>query len=608
MPQRPDRRPARPGTRSNFRPGPNAKPGPRHDRDDRPRGPRAPRSNWLAKGLRVVHEDAHVIVIDKPPGLLTAAVQGQGGDDVFSFIKRHVRDQAKKRGTTAWIVHRLDREASGLLVFAKTREALEWLKDDFKARRTHRLYAAVVEGTFDMLPNSKQLPSGTVQSYLYEDEEGRVFSTDTPTRANKPTRPRQESEEDEGFKTPRLAVTHYRVITSGHGRSLLQVRLETGRKHQIRIHMKLLGKPIVGDTRYEARENPIDRLCLHAVELGFRHPATGETVRFTSPAPGVFWSLVGTKAPTAETPLAEPEAAPQAATPAPTPVLATPAPMPKAPAGPTSVPNSSWDHVADWYDALIEDRVSDHHENLILPGTLRLLEPAAGTRTLDVACGQGVLCRRLAASGVSCVGIDAAERLIEHARRAGPANIVYRVADARGIASLGLEGFDSAACVMALMNIDPIGPVCEGIASALKPGGKFVSVILHPAFRAPGQTSWDWERPSPKHKGEPARDAKSAHQFRRVDAYLSNATREIVMNPGQAASGRDRVVTYTFHRPIQHYVQALAKAGFTIDAIEEWPSLRTSQPGPRAEEENRARREIPMFLAIRAVRTNAITP
>jgi len=178
------------------------------------------------------------------------------------------------------------------------------------------------------------------------------------------------------------------------------------------------------------------------------------------------------------------------------------------------------------------------------------------------------------------------------------------------------------------MNIEPLSPVFAGIASLLRPRGRFVSVILHPAFRSPGQTSWGWEsadgttslrdgppktstrssaRPGPA--GKPVRrpavkSASSATpptQFRRVDGYLSNGRRSVVMNPGAAASGKPAVTTWTYHRPIQAYVKLLAEAGFAVDAMEEWPSLRMSQPGPNAAEENRARREIPMFLAIRAV-------
>jgi SAM-dependent methyltransferase len=192
------------------------------------------------------------------------------------------------------------------------------------------------------------------------------------------------------------------------------------------------------------------------------------------------------------------------------------------------------------------------------------------------------------------------------------------------------ESFDAASCVLALMNMDPFEPVLHGAAAMLKPGGLFVAVVLHPAFRSPGQTSWGWDAAAPPArivsgsaghlatssagKAKPAGAASKAHaaapaepapppavrQYRRVDAYLSITRRAIVMNPAQAAEGKPAVTTVTWHRPIEVYAQAFASAGLLIDALEEWPSHRVSEPGPRAAEEDRARREIPMFLALRA--------
>jgi SAM-dependent methyltransferase len=285
--------------------------------------------------------------------------------------------------------------------------------------------------------------------------------------------------------------------------------------------------------------------------------------------------------------------------------------------------SSSWDHVAEWYDQLVGERGSDHHERVILPGTLRLLGDVRGRRILDVACGQGILCRRLAALGASVSGTDASPRLIALAKRQeGERPIDYFVGDARRLGDAVPGTFDAVTCIMALMNIDPLGPVMEGIASKLAPSGMFVAVMLHPAFRAPGQTSWGWEenkaaegawRGSSAERDRPdrgrrkpgqskPREVSDVRQYRRVDGYLSPGEREIVMNPGRVASGAKAITTLTYHRPIQSYVSALASAGLLVEALEEWPSLRTSQPGPRAAEENRIRREIPMFLAIRAVK------
>jgi len=279
-------------------------------------------------------------------------------------------------------------------------------------------------------------------------------------------------------------------------------------------------------------------------------------------------------------------------------------PLP-APRGRADQPGG-WDHVAGWYEGLVAGKRGDFHENVVLPGVVRLLECFPGQRVLDIACGEGVLCRRLAQLGVACTGVDASGQLVEAARKLAahlPAEHRPRLAvgDARHLGAVpelakARESFDAASCVLALMNMDPFEPVLHGAAAMLKPGGLFVAVVLHPAFRSPGQTSWGWDAAAPAEPGSPP----AVRQYRRVDAYLSIARRAIVMNPAQAAEGKPAVTTVTWHRPIEVYVQAFASAGLLIDTLEEWPSHRVSEPGPRAAEEDRARREIPMFLAMRA--------
>lgn len=552
------------------------------------------RAVYLPGKIRLVHEDEHVLVVDKPAGIVTAGLAHQRVPSVFDAVKTYVRDKSKRRGTRVWIIHRLDKEVSGLLVFAKTETAFGVLKDEFRSRRAGRLYTAVVEGA----PPS---PEGVLQNFLWEDPKGRMHSSQTPKGADP-------ADEDEG----KLAVTRYRVARRGGTRTLMDIKLDTGRKNQIRVHMADLGCPIVGDRRYGASADPLDRVCLHGGSLSFSHPATGRPLTFESPVPGSFEGLLGRGPAPAPAPAPPP---PQPSSPAPKPRKDTPH---EEPPMVSRVPNrdprtdsrkQSWDHVAAWYEGLIEERGSDHHEQVILPGTLRLLATKPGQRVLDVACGEGVLSRRLGALGVNAFGVDASERLIEAARRARGARVEYALGDARALADVARGPFDAAACVMALMNIEPLSPVMAGVASLLKPGGVFVGVVLHPAFRAPGQTSWAWDAPragpglnAPRgaakgaHTGRPARPAR---QFRRVDGYLSPGQKEIVMNPGAAAGGQDRVVTITYHRPIQTYVRAMAEAGLLVDALEEWASRRISQPGPKAAEENRARQEIPMFLAIR---------
>ena len=142
--------------------------------------------------------------------------------------------------------------------------------------------------------------------------------------------------------------------------------------------------------------------------------------------------------------------------------------------------------------------------------------------------------------------------------------------------------------MLAIQNIHPIAPVFEGVARALKPGGRFVLVMMHPCFRGPKETSWGW-------------DEQQKVQYRRVDRYLIPRKAPIVAHPGRKKSP----YTWTFHKPIEAYVKPLRTAGLLIDAIEEWTSHKKSDSGPRARAENVARDEIPMFMAIRAVRATS---
>lgn len=521
----------------------------------------------LPKGVRIVHEDDDVIVVDKPTGLVTAdpaaaagAPRGmqrsaKPGQTLFDFIKSHVRERARRGMGRVWVVHRLDKEASGLVVFAKSERAFTSLKEAFRIKQVHRLYMAVAEGIL-----GEPGMAGTRQSMIEEDRG--PSTTRTKGHAAGPTDRRH------------MAITHYRVIATGNGRSLIQARLETGRKNQIRIHMQELGHPLVGDRRFGAATDAIGRLGLHAAELGFVHPATNLTIRYASPAPAAFYQAVGQRPPSE----AGQSDAPDVGT------------KNDAPVRGGAHADTSWNEVADWYDTLLEDRGNDHYEQVILPGALELLDAKKGERVLDVACGQGILCRRLAAMGCRVVGTDAAPKLIQAARERSP-EIEYHAAAAADLNTLGLEPFDHVSCVMALANIDPIEPALRAMAANLRPGGTLVIIMSHPAFRVPGQSDWGW-------------DEQSGRQYRRIDAYASTFRREIAMHPGKAARG-DRAgakTTPTFHRSLQTYVDAICGAGMAITGLREWTSKRAASSGPRAPEENRARVEIPLFLGIRAER------
>ena len=249
-------------------------------------------------------------------------------------------------------------------------------------------------------------------------------------------------------------------------------------------------------------------------------------------------------------------------------------------------PRTDWGQASRWYDQFVGESGSEYHRQVVLPGAIKLLALESGQKVIDIACGQGVLCRRLSEAGVIVTGIDGAEELIRAARQRGGENIDYRVGDARDLSFLPANEFDAAACVLAIQNIHPIGSAFTGVHRLLRPGGRLVIVMMHPCFRGPKETSWGW-------------DEAGKVQYRRVDRYLTPRKHPIVTHPGSDPHH----YTWTFHRPIEDYMKALRKADLLVDAIEEWPSHKTSTSGPRAAAENVARKEIPMFMAIRAVKT-----
>jgi len=206
--------------------------------------------------IRIVFEDESVIVVDKPAGLLSMATETEKEKTVYAILRG--RANRKKPPEKIFIVHRLDREASGLVVFAKTIEAKERLQDQFKDHSAGRRYFAAVEG---------RVTAGdfSIRSYLAENAAYRVYSA-----RNK--------------GSGKLAITHVHVVRRNPKTTLVQVRLETGRKHQIRVHLAEQGHPIVGDKVYGSRSNPIRRLALHGEYLSFRHPRTGTRMEFESTA------------------------------------------------------------------------------------------------------------------------------------------------------------------------------------------------------------------------------------------------------------------------------------------------------------------------------------
>jgi RluA family pseudouridine synthase len=220
-------------------------------------------------GLEILHEDRDIIVVSKAAGLLTIGTGNDGGRTAHSALSDYVRKGNPKSRERVFIVHRLDRDTSGVLVFARSEEAKETLQENW--RDAEKTYLAFVEGHPDPLED-------TISSYLVENDALRVWSTDDPTQG-------------------RLSHTKYRVLKTVGDRALLEISLITGRKNQIRVHLADRGWPIVGDSKYGRKIRDNKRLALHSHTLSFAHPYSGKRMTFTAPIPATFHQMAAAPPP-----------------------------------------------------------------------------------------------------------------------------------------------------------------------------------------------------------------------------------------------------------------------------------------------------------------------
>ena len=222
------------------------------------------KKSFHCKDLDIVFEDPYLLVIDKHPGLLSMSNNSRQ-QTVQTVLNRYLEKGGGRN--TSHLVHRLDRDTSGLMVYAKDVQTQQSLINNWQQLVTDRRYLALVEGELEQ-------QRGRIQSWLTEDKKFVTHSSPV----------------DNGGK---YAVTHYNVLASSNGYSLVECELETGRKNQIRVHMADLGHPVVGDRKYGSDEDPMRRLGLHAYMLCFTHPVTGKHMRFETPVPYCFEKLLG---------------------------------------------------------------------------------------------------------------------------------------------------------------------------------------------------------------------------------------------------------------------------------------------------------------------------
>jgi ubiquinone/menaquinone biosynthesis C-methylase UbiE len=246
---------------------------------------------------------------------------------------------------------------------------------------------------------------------------------------------------------------------------------------------------------------------------------------------------------------------------------------------------TGWDSVAGEYEAGFIANAGSYHATVILPNLMRIVAPEKGKKVLEVGCGDGFFAHAFAQAGAEVEGSDIAQAMIVEAKEKYP-NSNWFTASADNLSFAKNNLYDTVVVVLALQNIENLQGSLAEAARVLKPGGSLVAVLNHPAFRIPKKSSWGF-------------DEANNIQYRRLDAYLTESSEEIDMDPGKQAGKR---TTISFHRPLQVYIKALAKNGFGVVGFEEWISNKSSQSGPRQKAEDTSRKEFPLFLMLKAQR------
>ncbi|RPJ32985.1 MAG: class I SAM-dependent methyltransferase [Verrucomicrobiaceae bacterium] len=264
-------------------------------------------------------------------------------------------------------------------------------------------------------------------------------------------------------------------------------------------------------------------------------------------------------------------------------------PGPPPPPGKQASADRGWDPVAAWYDKLVGESGSDYHQHVILPAALRMLAPQPGESIIDVCCGQGVLVAPLLGAGIGrFTGVDASPRLISAAksRHGKDPRVSFVTADACQPGPWADASHDAAVCLMAVHDVPDAAALFANIGRALKPAGRAVFVFMHPCFRIPRKTHWGW-------------DADQKIQYRRIESYGTPLEIPITTHPGKGTGEQ----TAFHHRPLAALLSAIGAGGLAVTGCEELYSHRRSQgSGPFSKAEHRAAEEIPLFLALMAVK------
>lgn len=246
--------------------------------------------------------------------------------------------------------------------------------------------------------------------------------------------------------------------------------------------------------------------------------------------------------------------------------------------------NTSWGKVAGWYNKLLLEGEDTYQEKLIKPNLLRILTPKPGEDILDAGCGQGYFAREIGKTGAGIVGVDLSSELIKMAKQLGGKNEKYLVMSVEDLAGLNDQRFSAVICVLALQNIKNLSAAILEMSRVLKSGGRMVIVLNHPAFRVPTASSWGF-------------DEEKKIQYRRVDDYMSEISQAVDMTQG-IKDIKKKTFTWSFHHPLQVYFKAFAKAGLFVVRLEEWTSHKISDKGSRKAAEDKARKEIPLFMCL----------